>query len=76
MDMLGGDKVPEKYWVMEEGGKQGIKFCRKLTSAIKEAKKHRSAEIWIFNNKLKGYVIYRKYSHGKLIWDREKGAFP
>ena len=65
--------MPEKYWVMEKGGERGIKFCRKLTSAVKEAKKHSFAEIWIFNRKLKGYVKYRKYSQGKLIWEREKG---
>ena len=62
----------EKYWVMEKGGERGIKFCEKLTDAVKEAKKHSFAEIWKFNNKLKAYVIYREYSHGVKIWERDK----
>ena len=64
----------EKYWVMEKGGERGIKFCEKLISAVREAKKHSFAEIWRFDNKLKAYVIYRRYSHGKKIWEREKNS--
>jgi len=70
IEAQGGERITNnpKYWVKERGGEHGIKFCREIASAIKEAKKHNFAEIWKYEETIKAYRKYREYSHGEMIW--------
>ena len=56
------------YLIKESGEEHMIRFCKDITDAIKEAKKHNIVEIWKYEETIRAYRKYREYSHGKMIW--------